>query len=565
MPPVLSVGVRYQRAPSKRSARAFSTPEVSAPASGWPPMKRLSDPSAAITSRFTEPTSVIAQSSPAAARASAATPGRAVTGAAQKTTSAPTTASAAFPAGSSIASSCAARSSSSRSGSKPATSAPSLWRAASPTEPPIRPTPRTAIRIGPVSAGLAPLPHRRGEPVEGQDGVVPVHAGVGDRLAVDERLAGLEVLAPGDEERLHHHADDGAVARGELVGNLADHLGLALVILAAVVVRGVDHHPLGEPRRAELVEGLAHRVSVVVRRGASAAENDVTVLVPLGVEDRRGTADVDARERVGRGSRANRVDRELDAPGRAVLEADRHRQARGKLTVDLALRRPSPDRSPRHDIGDVLRRDRVEELAASREAEVGHLEQQPAGGVETDVHVPRAVEVRIVDQPLPARRRPRLLEVDAHRDAEVAAQVRGLRRQPPGVFARGLRVVDAARTDDDQEPVVLAVEDRLHLGAMAKHRVLPLPPQRLILQDLGGRDQLDDALDALVSDAVRVLSRYLLHLEIHPACPFFLLVWRGSWRAAASRSGSCTGEGLGTAPGGLRFASAASGSRGPDA
>ena len=35
-----SVGVRYQRAPSNRSARAFSTPEVSAPASGWPPMNR---------------------------------------------------------------------------------------------------------------------------------------------------------------------------------------------------------------------------------------------------------------------------------------------------------------------------------------------------------------------------------------------------------------------------------------------------------------------------------------------------------------------------------------------
>ena len=39
-PPERSVGVRYQRAPSKRSARALSTPDVSAPASGWPPMNR---------------------------------------------------------------------------------------------------------------------------------------------------------------------------------------------------------------------------------------------------------------------------------------------------------------------------------------------------------------------------------------------------------------------------------------------------------------------------------------------------------------------------------------------
>ena len=53
-----SVGVRYQRAPWKRSARAFSTPAVSAPASGWPPTKRSSSPSAATSSRLVEPTSV---------------------------------------------------------------------------------------------------------------------------------------------------------------------------------------------------------------------------------------------------------------------------------------------------------------------------------------------------------------------------------------------------------------------------------------------------------------------------------------------------------------------------
>ncbi len=39
-------GVRYQVAPSKRSSRACSTPAVSAPASGCPPMKRWSAPAA---------------------------------------------------------------------------------------------------------------------------------------------------------------------------------------------------------------------------------------------------------------------------------------------------------------------------------------------------------------------------------------------------------------------------------------------------------------------------------------------------------------------------------------
>ena len=67
--------------------------------------------------------------------------------------------------------------------------------------------------------------------------------------------------------------------------------------------------------------------------------------------------------------------------------------------------------------------------------------------------------------------------------------------------------MDAARTDDHEQPVVLAVEDRLDLGSVAEHRVLALGAEREVLEDLGGRDQLDDPLDPLVADAVRLLSR----------------------------------------------------------
>ncbi len=57
-------GVRYQSAPSNRSSRACSTPAVSAPASGCPPMKRGSRPASA-TARLVEPTSLTTQSGPA--------------------------------------------------------------------------------------------------------------------------------------------------------------------------------------------------------------------------------------------------------------------------------------------------------------------------------------------------------------------------------------------------------------------------------------------------------------------------------------------------------------------
>src|SRR3989440_7868683 len=197
-------------------------------------MKRLSKPSAAITSLLTEPTSVTAQSWPAASRASAPSPGSAVTGAAQKMSSASSTASATVSWAESTASSSAARRSRSRSGSKPLTSAPSLARAASPIDPPIRPTPRTAIRIS--SGGFAPLPNSRGEPVQGEDGALPVHACVGDRLAVDQRGVGFEVLPARHQERLHHHSDDRSVPSRDLIGDLGCDLRLALVVLPAVVV-----------------------------------------------------------------------------------------------------------------------------------------------------------------------------------------------------------------------------------------------------------------------------------------------------------------------------------------
>ena len=94
MPSEASVGVRYQRAPSKRSARALATPAVSAPASGWPPTKRSSSPNAATMSRLVEPTSVTAVSGPQASSAAATSSGSRPTGAAQKTTSAPSQAAA---------------------------------------------------------------------------------------------------------------------------------------------------------------------------------------------------------------------------------------------------------------------------------------------------------------------------------------------------------------------------------------------------------------------------------------------------------------------------------------
>ena len=70
-----------------------------------------------------------------------------------------------------------------------------------------------------------------------------------------------------------------------------------------------------------------------------------------------------------------------------------------------------------------------------------------------------AVERRVVDQALPADRRARLLEVDAHHDEQVVAEVLGHAREALRVVERRDRVVDRAGPDHHEQPVVLARED----------------------------------------------------------------------------------------------------------
>src|SRR5207245_190561 len=83
----------------------------------------------------------------------------------------------------------------------------------------------------------------------------------------------------------------------------------------------------------------------------------------------------------------------------------------------------------------------------------------------------RPAEMRIVDETLPAHRGARLLEIDAHHDTEIARVLVGQDAQAPPVVERGGRVVDRARSDDHDEPVVLASEDAADVAARAGDRL----------------------------------------------------------------------------------------------
>ena len=93
---------------------------------------------------------------------------------------------------------------------------------------------------------------------------------------------------------------------------------------------------------------------------------------------------------------------ETHAAVRAVLEADGERDAGRELAVELALGRPRADRAPGDEVGDVLRRDGVEQLGADRHAQVCEFTEQLPRGAHTFVNFEGAIDNRVVDESLPA-------------------------------------------------------------------------------------------------------------------------------------------------------------------
>jgi hypothetical protein len=139
----------------------------------------------------------------------------------------------------------------------------------------------------------------------------------------------------------------------------------------------------------------------------------------------------------------------------------------------------APIEPPGHDVGEELRGDRVEELAADRQPQRADVQQQLARRPQPGVDVERAVQSGIVDQALPADGGARLLEVGAHHDAQLAGDPGRARGEPVRVVEGCGGVVDRARPDDDEQPVVTAVEDVDDVGAGAGHGVRDrlVPPE----------------------------------------------------------------------------------------
>ena len=193
--------------------------------------------------------------------------------------------------------------------------------------------------------------------------------------------------------------------------------------------------------------------------------------------------------------RLHRFDRDEHRPSRPVLEAHRHRKAAGQLAMNLALGRSRANRSPRHQVRDELRRNRVEELRPGRQPHFGQGAQQAARDAQPVIDVEASVEIGIVDQSLPPDGGARLLEVGAHDDQQIFGMLITQRFEPLGVLEGCVRVVNRAGADDHQQSIILAVDDVADLFARGRDPRDRLVPGMDLLHQDGGWDQRAKALN----------------------------------------------------------------------
>src|SRR5438034_1423888 len=146
--------------------------------------------------------------------------------------------------------------------------------------------PGAGFRSAGVGQEHAAVAHRVGKIAQHAHRCIPADARVSDTDSVGQRLARDEILPARIDVAFDHRADHAIITVCDLPGDIARDVELAFVLLLAVSVRAVDHHPCCEAGVAKLPADLVHAWSVVVRRRA-ATQDDVTILVARRVHDGR--------------------------------------------------------------------------------------------------------------------------------------------------------------------------------------------------------------------------------------------------------------------------------------
>src|SRR5699024_3898141 len=112
-----------------------------------------------------------------------------------------------------------------------------------------------------------------------------------------------------------------------------------------------------------------------------------------------------------------------------------------------------------NEISHVLWRNQIQQFDAGGNAVFGQLQQQLPGQADTLVDLERVIQIRVVDQLLPADGRAWFFEIHAHDDDQFLVETFARTFQQLGIFLRRLDVVNGAGADDNQHAVVLAFEN----------------------------------------------------------------------------------------------------------
>src|SRR5947208_2320102 len=127
--------------------------------------------------------------------------------------------------------------------------------------------------------------------------------------------------------------------------------------------------------------------------------------------------------------------------------------------MGLRFGRARANGRPGDEVGDVLRDDGIEKFRARRQAHAGDVEEQTPSDFQTGLDVLRIVQVRVVDETLPAYGGARFFKINAHHDFQVAGKFLAELVQLLGVFERAFFVVDGAGADDDEQARVFLVQN----------------------------------------------------------------------------------------------------------
>jgi hypothetical protein len=317
------------------------------------------------------------------------------------------------------------------------------------------------VAVGLLALELSPCPDSVGELLENIHGGVPVNASVGDRDTPLEAGRALlrDLLVASAQVALNHDTDNAVLALADLVANDLGNLGLVLVVLERVAVRAVDHHDGALALGLEGLAGGSNAVLVEVGALGTAAQDDEAVGVASSLGNSGETLLGHTHEVVLSSGGANGVDSDSEATVGTVLEAHGERETGSKLTVELGLGGASANGSKGDEVCEELGRDSVEHLGGNGHALAGEVAVELAGDTETLVDLVRLIDIRVVDQALPANSCARLFKVGAHDDAEVALELLGELDEARAVLDGGLGVVHRAGTADDEKTVIALLDD----------------------------------------------------------------------------------------------------------